>query len=427
MNTASARNISLRRQSILRMALAAALTMTSACRESDSSLADSPAVTSVVNSNTEFALDLYQQLKTRPGNLFFSPFSISTSLAMTYAGARGQTENEMAKTLHLSLPQQDLHMAYGKLTAWLGKVQNGNRVVLATANSLWCQQEYRFTDSFLNIARTQYRADIQSVDFKNAAESARAEINSWVEQKTKGRIKNLVAPNQFTSDTLMVLCNAVYFKGTWQKQFDPKRTKSLPFVTNGDNYVDVPMMDVTSKFTTFHAQNFNFKAIADNFKAIVLPYAGGDFSMIVFLPDTYDGLPNLERRLNADNLHKWIAELDQTPKHTVSVRLPRVKITQEFQLVKVLSTLGMPSAFSLDADLTGMSSVKPLFLSDSVHKAFVEINEEGTEAAAATAHIASRSQGDSFLADHPFIFLIRENRSGSILFIGRVSDPSKES
>jgi serine protease inhibitor len=399
------------------VAVAATLIMATACRKSASPLPDSPAMTSIVSGNTEFALDLYQKLKDQPGNLFFSPYSISLSSAMTYAGARGRTESEMAKTLHFSLPQEDLHTAFSELAARLEKARKGNRVTFTTANSLWGQKGYQFNNNFLDLAHGRYQADVQPVDFANSAESARSEINSWAEQKTKGKIKDLTGTGELTSETLLVLCNATYFKGIWQTQFGPKRTESLPFFTNRDNAVDVPMMYANAKSKTLRAENF---------KAIALPYAGGNFSMVVFLPSSNDGLPEFERQLNSDNLHKWIAELDGFQEHKVLVRLPRVRITQEFQLSTVLSTLGMPSAFSLDADLTGMSSVKPLFLAAVVHKAFVEINEEGTEAAAATAHVATRSQGETFIADHPFIFLIRENGSGSILFLGRIVDPTKE-
>jgi serpin B len=377
-------------------------------------------VPEVVKGNTAFALDLYQQLKDRPGNLFFSPHSISSALAMTYAGARGQTEKEMAKALHFSLPQEGLHAAFSTLAAQLYNVQSKGRVALTVANSLWCQQSYHFEDAFLNLTRKQYRAETRLVDFKHSAEAARSEINTWVERRTNEKIKDLIRPHLLSADTRLVLCNAVYFKGKWALQFDPKRTESAPFFTSPDNSLPVPMM----------WQKSNFKMLdAGDVSLLEMPYAGDDLSMIVLLPKAVDGLPALERQLDTDSLGKWIAKLGQAHAGELSVWLPKFKTTCSFELAKELADMGMPSAFNMTADFSGMTGTRDLFISDVVHKAFVEVNEEGTEAAAATGVVMAMkgimSRPRIFKADHPFLFLIRENQNGSILFLGRIADPTK--
>jgi len=387
----------------------------------------SPEVKSTVDGNTAFALDLYQKLKEQPGNLFFSPYSISTSLAMTYAGARGQTENEMAKVLHFNPAQTNIHVAFGALTERMDKVQRWNRITLVTPNSLWSQRDYPFTAAFLDLIHSDYKADTRLVDFKTAPETARDEINSWVEKKTNGKIKDVVAPGQFTDYTRLVLCNAIYFKGKWQTQFKPNDTKPAPFHVTTNETVTVPMMYQHSEFKM---------ALSDDYavELLELPYSGKDLSMIILLPEVEFGLPDveqpgllgLEQKLTAENLHAWLAKLDQDNPHKTWVALPRFTTTQSFELADELKSLGMPSAFNDTANFFGMDGTTNLFISDVIHKAFVEVNEAGTEAAATTwVHVATKSMSGRFIVDHPFIFLIRENGSGTILFLGRIVDPTK--
>ncbi len=384
-------------------------------------------VKSAVDGNTAFAFDLYQKLKDRPGNLFFSPYSLSTALAMTYAGARGQTENEMAKVLHFNLAQTNLPMAFGSLGARMNQIQRWNRITLTTANSLWCQQDYRFTNSFLNLIHKYYSADARQVDFKHSPQAASSEINQWVERETKEKITDVVEPGQFTDLTRMVLCDAIYFKGKWQYQFEPRATKPAPFHVTTNETVTVPMMYQHAHFKTARSDD-------DSVELLELPYSGTDLSMIILLPQIeyplpdveQPGLPDLEQKLTADNLHAWLAKLDQANRDKTSVRLPRFTTTQSFDLVKELKSLGMPSAFDDSADFSGMDGTTNLFVSDVMHKAFVEVNESGTEAAATTlALVKTKSQAGRFIVDHPFLFLIRENGSGSILFVGRIIDPTK--
>lgn len=404
-------------RSFLWVAVAAAVPTISGCRKADSSSANSSEMKSTVEGNTTFALDLYKRLGNQPGNLFFSPYSLSTALAMTYAGARGLTESEMARTLHFSQSQNDVHAAFATLTACLQEIQGRNRITLAVANSLWCQQGYRFTDTFLNLARARYQADVRLVDFEKSAETARREINTWVERKTAERIKSLLGPGQLTPDTRLLLCNAIYFKGKWAIQFDPRHTRPAPFFTGPGESSPVPTMWQKSDFKSTDA---------DDVSLLELRYTGDDLSMIILLPRAVDGLSELEGQLNTENLHRWIARLEQTHADKLSVSLPRFKTTQSFGLAKELAAMGMPSAFGGAADFSAMTGTPNLFISDVAHTAFVEVNEEGTEAAAATGVAAkTRSMTRSFKVDHPFIFLIRENSTGEILFLGRFVDPLK--
>ena len=387
----------------------------------------SPEVKSVVDGNTAFALDLYQKLKDRPGNLFFSPYSVSAALAMTYAGAQGQTETEMAKVLHFNLAQTNLPEAFGALGARMNQIQRGNRITLTTANSLWCQQDYHFTDAFLNLIHKYYGAEARQVDFKRSPQTASSEINRWVERETKGKIKGVIEPGQFADLTQLVLCDAIYFKGKWLNQFMVSDTKPAPFHVTTNETVTVPMMYQESKFKMAKSDD-------DTVELLELPYSGNDLSLIILLPVSMQGqhrvkpgnLSDLEQKLTADNLRAWLAKLDQKNLNITSVGLPRFTTTQNFNLTKELKSLGMPSAFNVTANFFGMDGTTNLYISDVQHKAFVEVNEAGTEAAAATLiEMRELSISDHFIVDHPFIFLIRENGSGSILFLGRIIDPTK--
>jgi serpin B len=395
----------------------ALVTMICGCRKAESALSDPADAKSVVEGNTAFALGLYQQLKTQPGNLFFSPYSISSALAMACAGARGQTESEMACVLHFSQAAQDNHAASATLAARLKEIQRRNRVTVAVANSLWCERDYPFTDAFLNLTRSRYEAEVHLVDFKNTAESSRSEINSWVERKTQGRINELIGPGQLTDAARLVLCNAIYFKGKWAIRFDPKRTQLAPFFTSPVHSLRVPMMEQESEFKRMNA---------DDISLLELRYTDDDLSMIILLPDANNGLHELESRISMANLSKWLAELDRARPAKLAITLPRFKTTQAFELAKELSALGMPSAFGRGADFSGMSRKRDLSISDVVHKAYVEVNEEGTEAAAATGiEVYLKGMPREFRADHPFLFLIRENQTGGVLFLGRIVDPSR--
>ena len=373
--------------------------------------------TEAARGNNAFAIDLYHKLATKEGNLFLSPASISTALAMTYAGARGETANEMAKTLHFTLDEPKLHPALGDILFDLnaqGKSQ-GNK--LSVANALWAQKGQAFQPEFVKLNKDNYGAGLNEVDFQKATEQARQTINAWVAKQTQDKIKDLLAEGFLTPQTRLVLTNAIYFKGKWDNKFMKEATRDAPFQMNAKDKVNVPLMTQTEKFNYFDGGTF---------QALQLPYEGKDLSMVILLPQKVDGLAALEKSLTAEQLTTWLGKLH---KKEVIVSLPRFQLTSEFSLKETLSQLGMPLAFSPKADFSGIDGEKDLYLSAVVHKAFVDVNEEGTEAAAATAvgikALAAPASPPIFRADHPFVFLIRDERTGSILFLGRLVHPGK--
>ncbi|MBW1809929.1 MAG: serpin family protein [Deltaproteobacteria bacterium] len=369
--------------------------------------------------NSAFAVDLYQKLCESDGNIFFSPYSISTALAMTYAGARGNTEKQMAKTLKFSLGQKKLHAAFAVIESSLKALSKAGDVKLSVANSLWPQSGYKFLDAYTSQIKKHYGVIITPVNYKSAPKAARKTINKWVEEKTQAKIKNLIPPNLLDSLTRLVLVNAIYFKGNWKSQFEASQTKDAPFYVTAKKTVQAPTMSQKHKFGYAETKSL---------QVLELPYLGSDLSMILLLPKKTDGLKQLESDLTVENLKSWTGRLREKK---VKVFLPKFKMTSMFDLSKTLKAMGMPDAFNRSkADFSGMDG-KPawLYIAAVLHKAFVEVNEKGTEAAAATAVVMKgRSKAaapPTFRADHPFIFLITEIRTGSILFMGRVTDPTK--
>lgn len=387
---------------------------------SKSSAASPSNTTEIVTANTGFALDLYQRERTRPGNLFFSPYSISTCLGMAYAGARGQTATEMAHVLHFNLPQAQMAPGFADLVQQMQADRETKAFTLDIANSLWCQEGFPFIPSFLQLARNDFGAEARQVDFAAQAGPVCQEINSWVAQKTQDKIKDLLAPDQITPDTRLVLCNAIYFKGKWASPFDAKATHQAPFSIGGGQQVQASFMTRTFEIRS--------KPI-DDFVALTLPYTSNQLSMVILLPKDPDGLPALEQRLDSVKLRQWLASLDAAPEKKTELYVPKFKLNLRLELAPTLSAMGMGLALSKNADFSGISRMPALYISDVVHQAYVDVNEEGTEAAAATGTImrlAAAVERISVLrVDHPFLFLIRENRTGSILFLGRVMDPSK--
>jgi len=355
----------------------------------------------------QLTIDLYQKLSgENDENLFLSPYSISTALAMVYGGAGGETAEQINNTLHFG-GQGATHPALSHLRATLNGIQKKGYVELSTANSLWPQKDYAIRSDYLAMTSEFYGSTIESVDYKTDAEGARQKINGWVEDQTNDRIKDLIPKGMLDPMTRLVLANAIYFKGNWARQFKAEHTRPTLFKLADGTTTNVPMMSQTADFKLAHTPDF---------QALELPYEGGDLSMLILLPSESDKLPefNLER----------LAEL-QFNEMEVMVQLPKFKLESSFELGGTLAALGMPLAFSRQADFSGMAGTKNLYISDVVHKAFVEVNEEGTEAAAATAvGMRTTSMPPMFTANHPFLFLIRENSTGTILFIGRVMDPS---
>jgi serpin B len=370
-----------------------------------------------VGGNNQFALDLYRQLAARDGNLFLSPFSISTALAMTYGGAEGKTAEEMGSVLRFPFGRERLHPAFAAL---LKEVKSGEwqDYQLNVANGLWAQRDYAFKEEFKSLVKTNYGAELRELDFAAAAEEARQLINAWVEKQTQGKIEDVIGPGSITALTRLVLANAIYFRGRWADPFREQATENAAFRVTPQQEVTVPMMRRQEEFEYLETGSF---------QVLRLVYKGGNLSMIVFLPRKVDGLPEFENSLTTDKLAGWLTKLDW---REVRVFLPRFRVTSAFTLNEVLSAMGMQQAFDAKAaDFSGLTGGKDLFLSLVIHKAFVDVDEKGTEAAAATALLAPTAAARSplppavFRADHPFLFLIHDQRSGSILFVGRVTNP----
>ena len=401
-----------------------------ACFGGEQKMADSEVQRqTVVQGNNEFALALFARLRENQGNLFFSPYSISTALAMTYAGARGQTETQMAKVLHFPtlagekvppepfMQEGQFHSAFGVVVKDLNQRAKKGNYELAVANALWGQKGYKLLNDFLKLIETEYDGRLTEVDFVTATESARQTINAWVEQKTRDKIKELIKPGVVDAMTRLVLTNAIYFKGNWARQFKKDRTREAPFTLASGGKVDAPMMNQMGEFRYMEAEDF---------QALELPYIDNELSMIILLPKETDALPEFEKKLKLEDFSQW---LDRLHRREVIVSVPKFKTTSQFSLASVLKSMGMGDAFSARAaDFLGITGSRDLFISAVIHKAYVDVNEEGTEAAAATGVTmrltsAGPSQTPVFRADHPFLFLIRDNRSGSILFVGRLTNP----
>jgi serpin B len=370
--------------------------------------------TELVEASTRFALDLYQALSGADGNLFFSPYSISAALAMTYAGARGETEAQMGDALHFTLPQRVLHPAFHALDANL--MQRASEIEglqLAIANALWGQDGHPFLADFLDLLEASYGAPMETVDFVGASEQARADINEWASEKTEGKISDLMPPGSVTPDTRLVLANAIYFYGTWKLQFNEEHTRDGLFLRLDRTDVLVPLMSMQDDFPY---------AEGENYQAIELLYTGDRLSMVVLLPDV-GSYESFEDGLNVESLNDILAELVT---QEVQLAMPRFELNSEFSLAGTLSRLGMPDAFSGAADFSGMDGLHDLFIAHVAHKAFVSVDEKGTEAAAATGISMALSIADyvRMTINRPFIFLVRDREAGTILFMGRVLDPS---
>lgn len=383
--------------------------------------APAPDVKAVADANNRFALDLYGKLKKGDENLFYSPYSISTALAMTYAGARTTTAEEMAKTLRFDLPAERLHPAYAEMIRDLNEAGKKGDFQLSVANRLWGQKGEPFLKDFLDLTERNYGAGLSEVDFAGNTEGVRKTINDWVEKQTADKIRELIKQGVLDRDTALVLTNAIYMKADWLAKFKKQDTNPAPFFAAGGKELQVPTMHQTTLFSY---------AEADNLQVIELGYKGDRLSMVILLPRQKDGLADLEKRLMSENLTKWLTQLKA---QKVRVALPKFKATKEFSLAQVLQSLGMTKAFDGgQADFSGMNGRKNLFISAVVHKAFVNVDEEGTEAAAATAVVMKLTampmpeRIPEFVADHPFVFLIRDRVSGAILFMGRVTEPKTE-
>lgn len=370
----------------------------------------------LARNQNRFALDLYQSIRERDGNLFLSPYSIAAALRMTASGARGETEADMQATLHTAGLTGGVHTAGARLRRQVEADAAAGTNELDIANALWIQHGADIRPDFQDLMETRYEAGIRAVDFAREPDRAAAEINRWVSRATQGRIPDLVPPGAVGPMTRLILANAIYFKGLWATPFDKADTVSAPFHTPDGQEMETPFMH--NKLRAGFSRS-------DRLDLLELPYAGDHLSMAILLPRG-QSLADLESSLTPDGL---AARLKEVRRREVDVYLPRFRITTRFSLAGTLQTLGMKRPFSRKADFSGMSRSMDLFLSDVIHKAFVEIDEKGTEAAAATAvtvvTTALRPPPPVFRADRPFLFLIRHRPTGAILFLGRLENPQR--
>jgi len=378
-------------------------------------------VDKLVSGNSEFAWGLYQQLRGQEGNLFFSPYSISAALAMTHAGARGETEKQMAKALSFQLPQDTLHPAFNALGLALasrGKGaagREGQPFRLHIANALWGQEGFAFLPDFLDVLAVNYGARMRLVDYQKQTEAARKTINGWVSKETEDKIKDLIAPGVLNTLTRLVLTNAIYFDAAWQDKFEKRATEPMPFTLLDGREVNVDMMHGKQRQGRY--------AEGEGWIAAEVPYQGGELAMAFLVPTEF---AEFEAGLDANRARDMLNQLREVE---YTLYMPKFKYESSFSLKDGLAAMGMTDAFDAGrADLSGMDGKRDLFISAVLHKALLRVDEEGTEAAAATAVVIAQTAappGEPLVVtiDRPFIFLIRDVRTGTVLFIGRVMDP----
>ncbi len=368
--------------------------------------------------NSAFAFDLYRAIRSKEGNLFYSPLSISLALAMTYAGARGETATQMAETMHYTLERAPLHAAFNGLDQLLAsrgkgaKGKDGEGFRLNVVNAIWGQQDYHFEQAYLDTIAQNYGAGIRLLDYVKDPEKSRLAINRWVEDQTEDRIKDLIPAGMIDQLTRLVLTNAVYFNAAWAHPFSEEATTDGQFHLADGTTVTKPMMCQTEQYGY---------AAGDGYVAVELPYDGGELSMVVMLPDA-GCLLEFEGALDATMVESLINDVQY---RQVKLTMPKFEFESELPLGDTLQEMGMPSAFSDAADFSGITGGRDLQISEVLHKGFVSVDEVGTEAAAATAVVmrltAMPAEPVEVTVDRPFVFLVRDVETGSILFAGRVA------
>lgn len=377
------------------------------------------AMASISTSNTAFALELLRTLsQANPaGNIFVSPLSISSALAMVYLGAKGDTAAQMAQALSFR-PGEGVHADFQTLNSEINAPSAS--YILRLANRLYGENTSNFLTEFIESTRKHYQADLKSVDFIGSSEDCRAEINTWVEEQTENKIKDLLKPGTVSSMTRLALVNAIYFKGNWMEKFDAAVTKEMPFNVERNETKPVQMMYQMKKLYYNYVPELGLQILG-------LPYVDEELSMYILLPEETSagskGVHEIENKLTQENLDEWTSNMEFVDVH---VHLPKFKLEEDYELNEPLARMGMTDVFcSAKADLSGMNGEGGLFLSTVAHKAFLEVNEEGTEAAAATAGIVSfcMFREEHFTADHPFLFFIKHKATNSVLFLGRFISP----
>jgi len=363
----------------------------------------------------EFAFRLYRQLESGSDNVFLAPYSISSALAMTYTGAREDTRDEMAHTLGFPEDNKQLGEQYRDLDKHLHSLTDSG-LVLNVANALWAQKEYGFTRDFIQTNREYFSAGLKEVDFRRRYRAIRDQINRWVEEKTNDKIQDMIGEGVLDRMTRLVLVNAIYFNGKWEYPFSGKRTQQDVFHTLAGRSQKVPFMNQSLRIP-YHETAL--------YKAVALPYAGKHISMVILLPKKAGMMAEVEKNLDAGYYNTL---LDSLNPREVDLSIPRFRIEEKYSLNEPLKAMGMRRAFGGKADFSGMTGKKDLYISDVVHQSFVEVDEEGTEAAAATGVVMRKTsvvRKKQFKADHPFIFMIKDDQTGTILFLGRLGNPEQ--
>jgi len=393
--------------------LAAALTLTAAA-PSTAATKKEPALNPAARVNA-IAFKFYAQEAGKGGNIFFSPYSLHTAFAMAYEGARGATAKEMAAVFAFPAAPA-LRDGIGALEKDLKEAARGSD--FGQANSFWAQEGYRFLPAYTGLLARKYKGEARTVNFMTAAELSRRAINTWTEERTKGKIKDLFKEGALTPLTRLVLVNAVYFKGSWLRPFAKEMTGEADFTKPDGGKVKAQMMTFSAPASLQYGET-------DDFQVLRLPYSGGGLAMLLALPKDGKPLRDVEKKLGPAALEELRSVLAEDK---VKVFLPRFKFNSGFDLNSGLAALGMPKAFTDAADFSGMDGTLNLYIQRAVHQAFVEVNEEGTEAAAATGismGLKSIGLGFSvFRADRPFLFFIEEKKTGLLLFMGKVEDPT---
>ncbi|XP_048860224.1 leukocyte elastase inhibitor-like [Brienomyrus brachyistius] len=375
----------------------------------------------VSSANTQFALDFFREVCGTSGNIFFSPLSISAAFAMVYLGAKGNTAGQMSKILSFNMTP-DLHSDLKKFISDIDKPDAPYQLTLA--NRLYGEKTFSFLKEFLDATRKFYQAELEPMDFIGAAEESCCQINQWVEAQTNGKIMDILKPSAINNTTKLVLVNALYFKGHWLHSFDQYDTREMPFKINERETKPVQMM--------YLQKVLPFKQIEEyGLQIVEMPYKGDELSMFILLPEEPQNgstpLQKLEKELTLEKINEWTDRKNMDSGGYIDLYLPKFKLEDSYDLKEALAHLGMTDAFDEKlADLTGINREGGLFISAAVHKSFIDVNEEGTEAAAATGisiQLCCLIIGKKFMADHPFLFFIRHNTSKTILFFGRFSSP----
>ncbi len=415
-----AHTITTRGLGLLGGTLALALIAATGCERVDREITTAEGdMKAVVDGSNQFAVDLHQVAAADGGNVFFSPFSITAALSMVYGGAEGDTEQQIADAMHVGIDEAAWHDNLGALADDLsGEKYRG--YTLYTGNAVWGQRGENFRTEYLGVLEDAYHAPMEPVDFEANPEGARKEINRWVDQQTKGHIDELFKGGDITDRTKLVLSNAIYFKADWEDQFDPKSTRTRDFWITEETSVQAEIMHRTGNLRG---------ADLEGLKVVELPYQDDEISLVLVVPDELDGLAELEAALTGAELDGWLAEVGS---QYGTVGLPKLEMKLELPLKETLQELGIVDGFERDlADFSGVIDPSEMngnwYLHKARHEAYVLVDETGTEAAAATGFsMGDDDDGDSFscIADHPFLFLIRDQLTGTILFMGRVADPT---